>query len=103
MVAVHVQIVFDTRSLEAILAELTDLVDRRGSLPEFRDLFVELADSLDGSFEALGLDHDRFPAGAGNLLLNFQPGERFLGCLAALRAFDLDFGIERGHGGLLPC
>ena len=103
MAAAHVQILIDTRSLDAFVNEITDLVDRRGSLPEFHDLFVDLADSIRSDLHGIAIDGNGVTAAAGDVVVGFELGERLLGCLSAIRTFDREFGVERGHGGLLPC
>lgn len=93
----------DTAALEGFLAELKEVVLRRGALPEFRQFFVDIGDALDGGFETVRLDGDLFSANAGELRLSLQPGKRLLELFAALRAFDSHFGIELAHGRPLSC
>jgi hypothetical protein len=81
----------DPAPILPLLDELTALVSRRGSLPEFRHRLFEIRDALGGALEARWVDGELGAAGAGDCFLRLQFGQAFLDRLAALRAFDRDF------------
>lgn len=74
-----------------LLRELTEMAERRGSLPEFRQRLLEIAERLPGALEAVRIHGDHGATDAGHLVLSLKVRQPLLDRVAALRALDRDF------------
>ena len=74
-----------------LLLELTEIAERRGSLPEFRQRLLEIAECLRGGLEAVRVDGDHGAADAGHILLSLDIRQPLFDRASALRALDRDF------------
>ena len=85
----------DAAAVIQVFEELTEIVGRRGSLPEFFDRLCEIVESLPGAFESRWVDVEDGAATAGDRVLVLEFGQPFLDRMAALRALDRDFDASR--------
>jgi len=89
----------DASAILPMLARLTDLVERRGLLPEFREILVDLVQAIPSALETTQVDDQRGSARAGDVLIVFQFRQWFLDRATALFAFDADFdAVAQAHG-----
>lgn len=99
MSASSVEIHFDASALSAYLEEVSEMVSRRNSLPEFLDCFVQIRDGLAHGIESSTGECYLGPAGTSHALLTLKVGQALLDLLFALRALDRNIDlVGQAHG-----
>jgi hypothetical protein len=90
----------DAARLIEQLSELRDIAERRSSLPEFRDLFLEIGERLFCGLEALRINAKDGAANTGEIVLRAEFSERLLLLFSTFRARDRDLqAAGQVHGG----
>jgi hypothetical protein len=82
------RITLDPGDVPAVAKELIEIIERRGSLPEFARLFRQITKALPNALEAGRVDAKRRPAAAGEVVFVAQFRKSFLRRVAAIRALD---------------